>query len=249
MQQSDVNDPAVPPSRAGDDRPRPREGPRAQGNEHDGPNAAQSDTALHVLSAGAAQGIVGAVQGAFAGATGSAVRASFGAVGAIKAKVRAGTSVALGRVRTGVAVRERDARPEVATADGLRRTLRAASGIYVPDTQQSTAGRHVANVLSSLGISDEVADRLRIFPNGAAAMRELAAATDERVVGITQVTEINNTPGVALVGVLPAELELATVYSAAISTGARHAAAANEFIALLAGTASSEMRRKAGFEA
>jgi molybdate transport system substrate-binding protein len=227
-----------------------------------------------VLSAGAAQGIVGAVQGAFAGATGSAVRASFGAVGAIKAKlvagepcyvviltaalideliygdrVRAGTSVALGRVRTGVAVRERDARPEVATADGLRRTLRAASGIYVPDTQQSTAGRHVANVLSSLGISDEVADRLRIFPNGATAMRELAAATDERVVGITQVTEINYTPGVALVGALPAEFELATVYSAAISAGARHAAAANEFIALLAGAASSEMRRKAGFEA
>jgi len=260
--------------RAADNRTRDRDAPRAQASGRSAAGAAQSDTALHVLSAGAAQGIVGAVGPGFSSATNSDIRASFGAVGAIKAKllagepcdvviltaalideliyggqVRAGTACSLGRVRTGVAVCTGDRTPDVASEEGLRDTLRGASSIYVPDMQQSTAGRHVAGVLASLGIADELASRLRIFPNGATAMRTLAGEGDARSIGITQVTEILYTDGVSLIGLLPPAFELATVYSAAISAGARHPATAQEFIALLAGAPSSALRREAGFEA
>jgi molybdate transport system substrate-binding protein len=260
--------------RAVDNRLRDREGPRAQASGRPATGAAQSDTALHVLSAGAAQGIVGALAPAFSSATNADIRASFGAVGAIKSKllagepcdvviltaalieelvyggqVRAGTARELGRVHTGVAVCTGDRVPDVASSDALREALCAASSIYVPDMQQSTAGRHVARMLKSLGISDDVASRLRMFPNGATAMRSLAGEGDDRSMGITQVTEILYTEGVSLVRSLPAEFELATVYSAAISSGARHAAAAGEFIAMLSGAESGALRHKAGFEA
>jgi hypothetical protein len=60
-----------------------------------------------------------------------------------------------------------------------------------------------------------VGPRCRTFPNGATAMRELAAAGTPRSIGCTQVTEIRYTEGVDLVGALPPPFELATVYTAA----------------------------------
>ena len=65
-----------------------------------------------------------------------------------------------------------------------------------------------------------MAARLRMFANGATAMRELAGA-DDGAIGCTQATEIRYTPGLALVGALPPPFALATVYGAAIGRGAR----------------------------
>jgi molybdate transport system substrate-binding protein len=76
----------------------------------------------------------------------------------------------------------------------LRDALLAADAIFVPDTKASTAGIHVAKVLQQLGIADEVAARLKIFPNGATAMRHLAASDARRPIGCTQSTEIISTP-------------------------------------------------------
>lgn len=79
-------------------------------------------------------------------------------------------------------------------------------------------------------------------------MRALAEAEGARLVGCTQVTEINNTPGVALAGLLPREFELATVYTAGLCTHAAAPEVARRFIALLTGEASRALRAKAGFE-
>ena len=49
-------------------------------------------------------------------------------------------------------------------------------------------------------------------------MRALADTTGPGAVGCTQVTEILYTPGVDLVGPLPAEFTLATMYSVAVGT-------------------------------
>jgi len=153
------------------------------------------------------------------------------------------------RLRTGVAVRAGEPLPDIGDRDGLRRTLLAAAALYLPDTERSTAGKHCIEVLRALGIHDDVAARVRAFPNGAAAMRELALAREPGCVGCTQITEIRYTPGVALVGPLPAEFELATVYSAAVASTAQARNAALQFVQLLAAPASRELRQSGGFEA
>ncbi len=124
----------------------------------------------------------------------------------------------------------------------------AAPAIYVPDIVKSTAGIHVASVLARLGIFDDVAPRLSLHPNGATAMRALAAASATGAVGCTQITEIRYTPGVALVGPLPAEFELATVYSVAVWAQAREPGLARRFAELLTGAAARTLRANAGFE-
>jgi molybdate transport system substrate-binding protein len=228
---------------------------------------------LALISAGAAKGVVEALASRFTAATGERIDASFGAVGAMKERLLAGspcdaiiltqalveglagdgrvdaaTIAPLGRVHTGVAVRERDPDVAIDAPDGLRRSLLAATSVFLPDPQNATAGIHFMSVLVKLGIREELASRLRAFPNGATAMAALAQATDARPVGCTQVTEILYTRGARLVGRLPAAFELATLYSAAVCTGARDAALARCFVDLVSGDASRALRREGGFE-
>ncbi len=228
---------------------------------------------LNILSGGAAQSVVTALADEFRAATGYELACTFSAVGAMKAKllagapadlviltqavvaelvaggqVLAGGCADLGRVRTGVAVRAGDAAPDIANPDTLRRALLAAEGIYLPDPQKATAGIHFARVLDILGIRGEVEARLRPYPNGNTAMRELAQAQGARLIGCTQVTEIKSTPGVTLVGVLPREFELATVYTVGVCAAAASPAMARRFAALLASEDTRALRSKAGFE-
>jgi molybdate transport system substrate-binding protein len=227
---------------------------------------------LRILSGGAANGLVSALGSRFKQETGADIDGTFGAVGAMRDRlvggasadmliltsaliaeltraghVAAGSAADLGAIATGVAVRSGDPAPAIDGADALRAALRAADGIYFPDPKLATAGIHFAKVLERLGIAEEVAPRLRTFPNGQTAMAALAALEGGRPIGCTQITEILNTKGVALVGNLPPEFALATVYTLGICTRAQSSELARRFAALLTGEDSHELRRKLGF--
>jgi molybdate transport system substrate-binding protein len=227
---------------------------------------------LSILSGGAAQGLVGSLSPAFEAQTGLDIAGEFGAVGAMAEKLRGGmpadmviltsalvaklseeklvvaASMAdVGLVETALAVRSGDPRVTATDAAGLRDALLASDAIFVPDTKASTAGIHVADLLDRLGIADVVAARLKIFPNGATAMRELAASGARRPIGCTQSTEIISTMGVTLSGSLPSGCELATMYTAGVTVRAAHAAEARVLIDLLTGTGQSQQRTHAGF--
>jgi molybdate transport system substrate-binding protein len=75
----------------------------------------------------------------------------------------------------------------------------------------------------------------------------MARSQAPHVIGCTQETEINYTPGVALVGSLPPEFELATDYTLGVCTRAREPALARQLAELLAGPTSEAIRRQGGF--
>jgi molybdate transport system substrate-binding protein len=206
---------------------------------------------LKLLCAGAAQGLVKALQERFLAATGATVEVATAAmIDTLVAEgwLRGDTRAPLGRVRTGLAVRDGEPRPDISTPAALKAALLAADAIYFPDPVRATAGIHFANVMRELGIHDTLQARFRNFPNGATSMRELAATTTPRLIGCTQVTEINDTEGITLVGALPEPFELATVYTAAASTRAPQPELAARFIALLGGPESRALRTAGGFE-
>jgi molybdate transport system substrate-binding protein len=229
-------------------------------------------TEIVLLSGGAAHGLVGALASRFQAEHGAAIAGAYGAVGAMRQKLEAGEpadlliltraiidemassgavlpeSIAdIGAVDTAVAVRSGTPHPQVGSADALRQALLAADEIYFPDPKLATAGIHFAGVLERLGIADEVSDRIRVFPNGATAMRQLAASQASNPIGCTQVTEILPTEGVELVAPLPPGFELATTYTAAVCVAARQPELARRLIALLTATDTREARRQAGF--
>ncbi|MGI4778340.1 MAG: molybdate ABC transporter substrate-binding protein [Janthinobacterium lividum] len=227
---------------------------------------------LKLFSGGAAQAVVTGLQPAFETLHGCTLSPTFGAVGAMRDKLLAGelcdllvlsaalieqlarqghvvadSARDLGPVATGVAVPDGTAPVDVCTSEALERTLSAARALYVPDLARSSAGIHIAGMLKTLGLTASLAGRIREFPNGAAAMREMAADGGEGLVGCTQVTEILYTPGVRLVGELPAAHALRTVYTAAVCTRAESPAQAATLVDLLSGGASLALRRESGF--
>jgi molybdate transport system substrate-binding protein len=228
---------------------------------------------LKVLSGGAAQGLVDALKDEFARTRGLIVHGTFGAVGAMRDKllageacdlviltralvdelatqghVVAGSAVAVGVVKTGVAVKAGEPVPDVRSAESLKNALLAATAVYFPDPVKATAGIHFMKVLKMLGIDSDLGPRLRAYPNGAAAMREMANSNQRGVIGCTQVTEILYAPGVQFAGLLPREFELATVYSAGVCAKSTEPAAAADFIGLMAADANAAVRAAGGFE-
>ncbi len=229
-------------------------------------------TALRILSGGAAQGLVEALRPAFEAETGCTIDGVFGAVGAMKARllsgesadllilsralideleavghVVAGTAKDIGVVETAIAVRRGDTLPSVGNADELRAILRVADEIHFPDPTLATAGIHFANVLRDLGLWDRVVDQLEPAPNGAAAMRALAASTRRHPIGCTQATEILSTPGIVLVAPLPPGCELVTTYTAAVTAHATARDAAAALIEMLTRASDRQRRRDLGF--
>lgn len=227
---------------------------------------------LKILSGGAAQGLVEALAPVFEARSGWRIDGDFGAVGTMAAKLRAGAATDLviltdpviaalerdgfivpasatpvGLVETAVAVREGDTIVPIANADELKAAFLAADALFVPDMTSSTAGQHVAKVLDQLGIATQMRARLHESPNGATAMRKLSESKFERPIGCTQSTEILRTPGLTLIGALPPQCALATVYSAAITRQASDAAVAQLLIEVLTSPDHAAVRTHAGF--
>jgi molybdate transport system substrate-binding protein len=229
---------------------------------------------IKLLSGGAAQGLVNALAPQFKAETGCDIVATFNAVGAMRdalvggepadlviltaaligqlerdGHVVAGSASDLGAVPTCVAVRAGDPAPPVGNAEELRAALRAADGIYFPNPKLATAGIHFAKVIDALGLSEAVAPHLRPFPNGATAMRALAASAERQPIGCTQATEILNTPGTTLVGPLPPGHALAAVYTAGLCVRAAQPDPARKFAALLTHPDNAGLRQRLGFAA
>lgn len=227
---------------------------------------------LNILSGGAAHGLVASLALAFKAKTGFEIKGGFGAVGGMADKLRQGVAADIiiltsalvaklaeerlvvpssikdvGLVETALAVRSADPKVSAKTSDELRAAFLAADAIFVPDTRTSTAGIHVAKVLAQLGIADEAALRLKIHPNGATAMRELAASCAKHPIGCTQSTEIIATEGVEFSGSLPKGCELATMYTAGVTMSAAHAQQAQALIELLTSAEARDARARAGF--
>jgi molybdate transport system substrate-binding protein len=229
---------------------------------------------LKILSAGAAKGLVTALQPQFNADAGATIEGDFGAVGAMREKflsgepcdviiltaaqidaltqqghLLAGSGGPLGRVSTGVAVRSGQPLPEIADAAALGASLKAAvKGVYIPDPVRSTAGIHFVKVLDQLGVRGDVEPHIKPYPNGATAMRALAQSTDAPAIGCTQITEIKYTDGVTLVGALPEAFGLTTVYSVAVCSKTAQPDLARRLASLLTGEASASLRTAGGFE-
>jgi molybdate transport system substrate-binding protein len=227
---------------------------------------------IHLLSGGAAQGLVNALKPSIETATNTMLSNTFGAVGLMKQKlidgapcdvviltaalieqltasghVVAGSARHLGPVKTGVAVKHGTPWPQVETAEQLKAAMLAATGIYFPDPQLATAGIHFMKVLNGLGIAETVASKLRPYPNGNTAMNAMAACDDPHVIGCTQVTEILITEGVDLVANLPLEFELATMYTAGVRSTSTCMVEAQAMIDILTSPEQAALRAKGGF--
>jgi molybdate transport system substrate-binding protein len=158
-------------------------------------------------------------------------------------KLDAATRANVAKSGAGVAIRQGAAKPDIATAESFKRTLLAAKSIAYVGT--GATGANIRKIFDQLGIAEQMKAKTKLLSGIGAAE---AIAKGEAELGFTQISEILHVAGAELAGPLPPELQVYTVFPAAVGTGARDAAAAQSFIRFLATPAAAKVIRAKGME-
>ena len=160
-------------------------------------------------------------------------------------KLVADSKMILARSGMGVAVRAGAPKPDISTPDALKRTLLAAKSIvYTDPALRPPSGVHFAKVLERLGIAEEMKAKSKLH-NGVGFNAEFVAR-GEIELAIQQISEIVPVQGVELVGPLPADRQLTTVYATAIGADAKEQGAAKDFVKFLTSPAAAAVIKATG---
>jgi molybdate transport system substrate-binding protein len=163
-----------------------------------------------------------------------------------KGTLAKGSGRPIARVGIGVAVHESARAPDISTPEAFKRALQAAKSVVYIDPKTGTSGKHVALILSQLGIADEV-NRKATLGQGGYIVEPVGRGQIE--LGIHQISEILPVKGVKLVGELPRELQKYTVYVAAPTPSTARGAAVQQLIQHLRSTTARERLAQAGYTA
>jgi len=225
---------------------------------------------IKVLSARAPQMALQRLFSDFAAATRHAVTPTYGTVGAIADRFRAGegadllvlspqalaalggalvsgSTTPIARAGLAVAVRQGAPAPDISTPAAFTSALRAARRIsYSDPTAGGSAAAYFAKLLERLGVAEAVNATAALGRNGHHVAELVADGTCE--LGISFLSELVAIKGVAIAGPLPAELQSYTVYAGAIPRASRLAAEAKALMASLTRAHADGVWRAAGLD-
>jgi molybdate transport system substrate-binding protein len=162
---------------------------------------------------------------------------------ASKGKVIADSRVELVRSPIGIAVKSGAPKPDISSAEALKRALLAAKTVAYSD---SASGVYVSTeMFDKLGIKDVMKDKARKIP--ATPVGEIVAH-GEAEIGFQQISELKPVEGIDIVGPLPAELQKITIFSAGIASVSREQEAGKALIKFLASPAARGEIVKSGMD-
>lgn len=157
-------------------------------------------------------------------------------------RITAGSRVDLATSGVGVAVRAGAPRPDISSADALKRALLAAKAVSF---STGPSGVYILELFERLGIAAEIKAKSRQIkgePSGAAVAR------GEAEIAFQQVSELLPVPGIDFIGPLPAELQCITTFCAGMQKAAREPAAAREWLNFIKSPAAVSAIRESGME-
>jgi molybdate transport system substrate-binding protein len=150
----------------------------------------------------------------------------------------------LARSSIGMAVRAGAPKPDISSADALRRVLLQAQSIGY---SASVSGQYLTTELyQRLGIADQVLPKSR-FVGGGERVGSLIARGDVEI-GFQQVSELLPVPGIAHITPLPPQLQKSAVFSAGVATSSPDADLARSVIKFLSSSDAAAAISKSGLE-
>jgi molybdate transport system substrate-binding protein len=160
-----------------------------------------------------------------------------------KGKVAPDSQVELVQSAIGVAVKAGAPKPDISTADAVKRALIAAKTIAYSD---SASGVYISTeMFKKLGIEAEMKDKARKIP--ATPVGEIVAK-GEAELGFQQISELKPVAGIDIIGPLPADLQQITIFSAGIATGSKEPEAGKALIKFLSSPVARAEIVKSGME-
>jgi molybdate transport system substrate-binding protein len=158
-------------------------------------------------------------------------------------KVIADSRVDLVKSPIGIAVKAGAPKPDISSADTVKRALLAAKSIAYSD---SASGVYVSTeMFGKLGIAEEMKGKAKMIP--ATPVGEIVAK-GEAEIGFQQISELKPVAGIDVVGPLPDPLQKITVFSAGIATVSKEPEAGKALIKFLASPAARDTIVKSGLD-
>jgi len=152
----------------------------------------------------------------------------------------------LAQMVAGISAQKGAAKPAIGTGDQVKASLLAAKTIaYVDPASGGITGVFFLSQADKLGVGQEVRAKAVLKPNGKAVAT--AVANGEAQYGVTLISEMLPNPGVT-VWPLPDELQMTTIYTAAIASNAENAMDAGAMLADLCGEKGRQANIKAGLK-
>ncbi|MDB5889384.1 MAG: transporter substrate-binding protein [Polaromonas sp.] len=149
------------------------------------------------------------------------------------------TRANVGRVGMGVAVRDGAPKPDISTADTLKRAVLEADSLVF---NRASTGLYLEGLLKRWDVWSQVEAKSSRYPDGASVMEHVIkgegkGAAPTREIGFGAITEIllYQGKGLGFVGPVPAEVQNYTSYTAAPLASSAQQALAQQFVAFLAG--------------
>jgi len=161
-------------------------------------------------------------------------------------KLLAGSRVEIAQVGFTVFIKKGAAKPDLSTADALKRSLLAAKSIAVGDPARGGgASLYTIGLLKRLGIAEEVKAKIWLEPSGTEIAE--AVAKGETELGIGVASDLSLVAGIESVA-LPAEVQNYSLYVAGINAGSNQVDAAKALIAFLTSPVVKQALTANGFE-
>ena len=158
-------------------------------------------------------------------------------------KAIADSKVDLVKSPIGIAVKSGAPKPDIGSADAVKRALLEAKSVAYSD---SASGVYVSTeMFAKLGITDAMKGKARQIP--ATPVGE-TVARGEAEIGLQQIAELKPVKGIDIVGPLPPDLQKITVFSAGIATGSKEPEAGKALIKFLASPAARDALVKSGLD-
>ena len=162
-------------------------------------------------------------------------------------RVLPGSEVTLASSATSIAIKAGAARPDISTPEALKQTLLTARAIsYTDPAAGGASGIYFAKLLERLGIAAEINAKTK-FPPPAGLSGDFLL-TGEADLAIQQKPELLQVPGIEILGMLPSDLHMVTVFVAGIEASSPRAATAKALINVLHSPSAAEVFRAKGLD-
>jgi molybdate transport system substrate-binding protein len=225
---------------------------------------------VKILCASGMREVVSELQPQLERATGQRVTVSFGEAGDLRKRIQGGeivdvvvlprvvldqvlsdgnivpgTIIDLAQSSMGIGVRADAPKPDMSSADGLKRALLAAKSIAVTDPASGgVAGVYIADVFQRLGIAEQLKPKLKLT-RGQRNAEYVAKGETEIAVQLSN--EIRIVPGIEFMP-LPAEFERTFVFAAGLGANTKEAVASKAMLQLLSGQEAIAVIRAKGMD-
>ncbi len=161
---------------------------------------------------------------------------------ATQGKVADSPRVPIAHAGIGVAIRKGAPKPDISTVDAFKQAVLNAKSIGFVDN--TPTGAALKAIFAKLGIADQVNPKLTPLHIQAA----VAVTNGDVEIAMTQISEILPYPGAELVGPLPADIQVNTVFAAGIGTAAKNADGAAALIKFLTAPPAAAVIKAKGME-